>query len=442
MAQNARVSKPQHFDGSITKKRDVPQLVRSTSSTRLADVLLRNSIFGAIYRGFSTRFTTAGKWFALVTLGFAISGVNSLELQFYVAFLYAAIVWGAAILVLPFMRPRLHLNMRLGIRVSVGETLPVEAEVRASRIGRRHGLRLALLAPVAGVTTSPADGWPLDEVPCEGKARQRFVLCANRRGVYTIDGFVVETDAPFGLLRARQPFRDEHRLIVYPHFTPLMSLDLPTGRFEAGGLQTSAHETDSFEFAGNRDYREGDALRSLDWRATARLQRPIVREYREERRLQAVVVLDTFRPNSGEAARDNFERAVSLCAAIADFLAREDYLVELFATGAELFHLTLDPQAPYREQMLEILACVEPSAHNDLPVLGTQLLPVLPHSQVLVCVLLDWDAPRREFITELETHGAAVKSVVTCDEEPTDWQRNANSSVVTRTAFEQGLEAL
>jgi uncharacterized protein (DUF58 family) len=408
----------------------------------LADVLLRNSIFGAIYRSFSTRFTAAGKWFALVTLGFAVSGVNSLELQFYVAFLYAAILWGAVILALPFMRPRLQLKVRMGSRVSAGETLPVETEIQASRFGPRYSLRLALLSHVAGITTLPAEGWPLDDVPRDDKTRQRFELCAQRRGVYTLDGFVVETDAPFGLLRARQPFRDEHRLIVYPHFTPLISLELPTERFEAGGLQTSAHETDSFEFAGNRDYREGDALRSLDWRATARLQRPIVREYREERRLQAVVVLDTFEPNSKETARDKFERAVSLCAAIADFLAREDYLVELFAIGAELFHLTLDPQAPYLEQMLEILACVEPNPHNDLPVLGAQLLPVLPHSQVVVCVLLDWDAPRREFITELETHGAAVKSVVACDEEPADWQRNAHCSVVTRSASAQGLEAL
>ena len=39
---------------------------------------------------------------------------------------------------------------------------------------------------------------------------------------------------------------------------------------------------ESFEYLGNRDYREGDNPRDMDWRATARAQAPIVREWVEE----------------------------------------------------------------------------------------------------------------------------------------------------------------
>src|SRR5215813_15471563 len=41
-----------------------------------------------------------------------------------------------------------------------------------------------------------------------------------------------------------------------------------------------------------RDYRPGDDVRSIDWKVTARLQKPHVRVFNEERDRQALLVLD------------------------------------------------------------------------------------------------------------------------------------------------------
>ena len=41
-----------------------------------------------------------------------------------------------------------------------------------------------------------------------------------------------------------------------------------------------------------RDYRPGDDVRSIDWKVTARLQKPHIRVFNEERDRQALLVVD------------------------------------------------------------------------------------------------------------------------------------------------------
>jgi uncharacterized protein (DUF58 family) len=49
------------------------------------------------------------------------------------------------------------------------------------------------------------------------------------------------------------------------------------------------------EFHQLREYREGDSLRQIDWKATARMRRPISRDYQDERDQQIVFLLDCGR---------------------------------------------------------------------------------------------------------------------------------------------------
>ena len=51
-------------------------------------------------------------------------------------------------------------------------------------------------------------------------------------------------------------------------------------------------------------------------------------------------------------ARESFERAVSVAASVADFMARQEYLVDLFAAGPNLYHLTAGRSLAYLDQIL------------------------------------------------------------------------------------------
>ena len=53
------------------------------------------------------------------------------------------------------------------------------------------------------------------------------------------------------------------------------------------------------EFDSLRDYVDGDDVRSIDWRATARRRAPVVRTWQPERDRRVVLVLDTSRLSAG-----------------------------------------------------------------------------------------------------------------------------------------------
>jgi len=66
----------------------------------------------------------------------------------------------------------------------------------------------------------------------------------------------------------------------------IKKIELKTGIL-AGGLQSGLHHSlfrgQGIEFAGIREYVPGDDIRSIDWKVTARYNRPFIREYTEER---------------------------------------------------------------------------------------------------------------------------------------------------------------
>ncbi len=61
------------------------------------------------------------------------------------------------------------------------------------------------------------------------------------------------------------------------------------------GLQKHQRRGEGTEFEQLRDFRVGDALRQIDWRASAKFRKPISRDYQEERDQQIIFLLDCGR---------------------------------------------------------------------------------------------------------------------------------------------------
>ena len=360
--------------------------------------------------------SAGGRYFLLATGIFFGYGSVSLEFQGFVPLAYAFIVWFFALGAVRFVRPKATLRAQHSARIAAGEELPVSVEVEASQ---RAGGSLWLLPHrlPAEIDVLPENGAPVLASREGEKSAAKFALRPKKRGVYRLRGFRVETDFPFGLVNAAQVFERDSQLLVYPKFEPLDRMELPTAmRYQPGGVAFVSARGESVEYIGNREYREGDNVRDIDWRATARLARPIVREYREEYFLRCAVVLDTHLRARTQPLEDDFERAVSLCAACGDYMNRADYLVDILAAGPDLHHLLAGRGLASLDQMLDILACVEATNRSPWPVLAPALVENLEQIASVVCLFLDWDEERRNFAEELAASGTAVKIVVVRDE--------------------------
>ncbi|WP_394778689.1 DUF58 domain-containing protein [Undibacterium sp.] len=84
---------------------------------------------------------------------------------------------------------------------------------------------------------------------------------------------------------------------VFPDFSKLLgrTLSATDRRSPAAGMIRKRRRGEGTDFRQLREYRPGDSLRSIDWKATARHHRPISREYQEERDQQVVFLLDSGR---------------------------------------------------------------------------------------------------------------------------------------------------
>jgi uncharacterized protein (DUF58 family) len=118
-----------------------------------------------------------------------------------------------------------------------------------------------------------------------------------RRGRFVIERLAVRVDGPLGLM-ARQ--RERRRPTTMRVFPPFLSRDeaelrIRNARMLEIGLRTAQGRGGGTEFDQLREYTTDDEFKKIDWSATARAGKAIVRTYRAERNQTVINLLDNGR---------------------------------------------------------------------------------------------------------------------------------------------------
>lgn len=233
---------------------------------------------------------------------------------------------------------------------------------------------------------------------------------ALERGVYTLPALRWDSDFPLGFWRWGRSDRRERQLVVYPRYHRLQSLDIPLGPRAQHDLSASAEPTrEAFEFAGCREYRDGDALRHVHPRSSARVGAPVVKEFQTEGRTRTALLVDTQgrTPRTWRRLtrhRDPLEAALSLATAIVEALSTRDCMLELLVAGPEIHRFVSAGRIGYFDEVLDILAGIEPCREDPLADLEPLLFAELPRLQSICLVLTRWDARRRRLAQTLASH--------------------------------------
>ncbi|HYY94726.1 MAG TPA: DUF58 domain-containing protein [Pyrinomonadaceae bacterium] len=183
-------------------------------------------------------------------------------------------------------------------------------------------------------------------VPRRAKVEQRVEQTFERRGRVTVTGFEISTRFPLGLFRLRRRLRARDvEIVVYPK--PGREGDelhlLPA---DAGRLESPRHGA-GYDLHSLREYQPRDDVRRIDWKATARARRLIVREFNAEDERRVHVALDTFvetgagaagesdKMSEGADAAERFELAVARAASLVAHFIEERAEVRLTAGDEE-----------------------------------------------------------------------------------------------------------
>jgi uncharacterized protein (DUF58 family) len=191
------------------------------------------------------------------------------------------------------------------LALRAGNPVAVQRETRSIwPVGVAQTIRLRLSSPELD-----AAGWVFDRPPDAFAADAQPLAFRLRRGEWVKLGYGLlpteRGDHDFGQaeLRLLSPFRlwlTQHRagaaatVRVYPNFAEVAEYALlaADNRLSLLGLLLRRRRGEGSEFQQLREYRRDDSPRRIDWKATAKRRKPIVREYQDERDQRIVFLLD------------------------------------------------------------------------------------------------------------------------------------------------------
>jgi uncharacterized protein (DUF58 family) len=135
------------------------------------------------------------------------------------------------------------------------------------------------------------------ELALSGAAEISYQINPRRRGPSRFGPASLLLSSPLGLWWISRREGPVQEVKVYPNFAPVKKYAvLAMGhRLQQLGIHHQRRRGEGSEFHQLRDYRTGDSLRQLDWKATARMRRLISRDYQDEQDQQVICLLDCGR---------------------------------------------------------------------------------------------------------------------------------------------------
>lgn len=193
--------------------------------------------------------------------------------------------------------------------------------------------------------------------------------CARGRGSFRLGPVVLTITDPMGLFRRKRTFALEDRIVVFPRPLPLQGLAVDSRlRGALAGAQEVSRAGHTTNFFGLREYRPGEPMQRIHWRASARLDRLVVTEFEAPTHTGVTLFLDLDRASHRGLGRgSNVEVAIRLAAAVGKRVLDEGHTVQLIAEGREATFLPPGQGARQVMGVLHTLAHVE--ARGDVPYL-------------------------------------------------------------------------
>jgi uncharacterized protein (DUF58 family) len=151
--------------------------------------------------------------------------------------------------------------------------------------------------------------------PCQ-QSSTAYRLRPLNRGHFSFEHCEVNLPGPLGLWSDKRLLNLTDHTRVYPDFARLYGGQLLAvdNWLSQLGVRQRQRRGLGLEFHQLREFREGDSLRQIDWKATARQRTPIAREYQDERDQQIIFMLDCGRRmRSQDDELSHFDHTLNAC---------------------------------------------------------------------------------------------------------------------------------
>lgn len=285
---------------------------------------------------------------AAISLLLIVGLLLNASMLVYAAYVLAATFWLSRYLTQRWTENLSGMRKMSRHEMEIGETVDV-----AIRLDNKGSLRILWvliddLLPRSAVepphpsleitSSSKAAGQPLRlcSVPSKSSRLMAYKLTSLRRGYFQIGPTIAETGDLFGLHRRFRALTRPSYLLVLPRLIPLAGYDIASRRPVGEVNVTYRLMEDPTMISGIRAYQNGDPMRSIHWRATARTGELQCKQYQPTSVAGATLVLDFHtesNPDRHEPVRTDL--AVTAAASICHTLLNLQQQFGLISNGRD-----------------------------------------------------------------------------------------------------------
>ena len=178
----------------------------------------------------------------------------------------------------------------------------------------------------------------LDRVLPQRSVDVDYPVRSQLRGRYRIGPLTVRLADPFGLCELTRSFNASDMLVVTPQIVGLPDVRLGGDWAGAGESRARSVATSGEDDAATREYRQGDDLRRIHWRSTARAGELMVRREEQPWQSRAVLLVDCRGSvHHGDGPSSSLEWAISAAASIGLHLSKAGFQMRVVTdSGDEL----------------------------------------------------------------------------------------------------------
>lgn len=172
----------------------------------------------------------------------------------------------------------------------------------------------------------------------DGILQFEYSITPSQRGEWEFAGLELLCSSPLLFWEKKIVHDTKSFGRTYPDFKKMLGLNSKELRSitEQTGVKKIRKRGLGLEFQSLREYQFGDSIKSIDWRATARRQKPIVKEYQEEQDQQVLFLLDTgYRLHRRENEYLQFDNALNAVLLLSYIALKHDDSVAVGTFGSE-----------------------------------------------------------------------------------------------------------
>ena len=315
-------------------------------------------------------FTSRALGFFAAALGLYVAGRLTGASELYMLAVACLALLGGSYLVVRWGNYRLACSRTLRpVRVSMGGRITVT--IRLANSSRLETGVLLLEDKLPYQLGTPAR-FVIPGIGGEDRQLLHYEVPATTRGRYTIGPLGVRLVDPFGLAQAGSELAGTSEVIVHPRVEPLTAPSLGGELASAATTRVRHLFSQGDEFYTTREYRDGDDLRKVHWRSSAKRGQLMIRQEERPWQARALIALDLrHAAHRGQGGHASFERAVSIAASMALRLGQSGYELALVTDDG---HQVRPPGgSDQATAVLDFLASVEPSRLASLEPLAERL---------------------------------------------------------------------